>query len=131
MTKTLLAGLSLVGLTLALSAPAFAEEFGGFHGKVKVIAKGVGHADGIDGNADGNGGTGTDAITGAVANNTLVQVTTNTLKVIKGKYADLAAKMDFGDYTFQNQKVVVNNFTTAANSGLQGAIALAGQNNAN
>ena len=93
-------------------------------------AVGVGHADGIDGDVD-RANRGAD-VTGAVANNTLVQVTTNTLKV-RNEDDDnkLAATMNLGTFSFKEQKVVGNNFTTAANSALQGAIALAGQNNAN
>ena len=66
---------------------------------------------------------------GAVAVNVLSQVVTNSF----GNYADdlvndranYWANVEFGDYTFKNQKVNVNNINTGINAAQQGGIAIA------
>ena len=63
---------------------------------------------------------------GAVSINALKQIVTNRVavghNVVEASYN---GTMEFGNFTFQNQKVNVNNFNSGMNAAQQGAIAIA------
>lgn len=66
---------------------------------------------------------------GAVAMNVLDQVAHNTFgsdldSLVEGDYSEYAGEIHFGNRTFDNQKVNVNNINTGINAAQQGAIAV-------